>query len=273
MPSSVERGPLWPLWGERSYLMGIINLTPDSFSGDGIMGSPGQAADRAEELVFEGADVLDLGGESTRPGFTPISVEEEMERVLPALDAIVPRVAVPVSIDTSKAQVAERALDSGASIVNDVSGLADPSMLEVVRRHDAGLVVVHNRQIPSGADTMAAIISDLDLAVEAARHAGIAGDRIVVDPGFGFGKGPRRNLEMIRRLGELRTLSLPILLGPSRKGTIGKVLPSDPQDRMEGTCALVTLAIAQGADMLRVHDVPAMTRAARMTDAIVRRPS
>jgi dihydropteroate synthase len=262
---------MWaPAWGKRTFVMGVINATPDSFSGDGLYKATASIATRAAEMVSDGADVLDIGGESTRPGYVPVELAEELDRVIPAVRAVAGRVRVPISIDTSKSHVAARALEAGASIVNDVSGLADGRLSHVVAKADAGIVVVHNRPIAPGSDVMTSVISELSQLVEAALAAGVAERSIIVDPGLGLGKAWRQNLEIIRRLHELHVLNRPILVGPSRKGTIGRVLGTEVQDRLEGSAALVAVSIAGGADMVRVHDVREMTRVARMTDVLAR---
>lgn len=250
--------------------MGVLNVTPDSFSGDGIYRAPEQVARAAHAMEVGGADLVDIGGESTRPGYTSVAPDEEIERVLPALEAVRSAVRVPISVDTSKAQVARRALAAGARFVNDVSGLRDPEMANAVAEVGAGIVLVHNGSPDDGTDLLAFVAAGLELQAGSAVVAGVPRERIMIDPGLGMGKGWRENFEIIRRLGELRALGFPILIGPSRKGMIGRVLHANVHDRVEGTIALVTLCIAAGADVVRVHDVPAMARAARMTDALVR---
>lgn len=275
------------VWGERTYIMGIINVTPDSFSGDGLAGDVEKAVAQALRFVEEGADILDIGGESTRPGSQPISEEEELSRVMPVLERLVKEVDVPISIDTYKARVAREALEAGASLVNDVWGLRmDPDMANVVAEYKVPVVIMHNRSQPKNAvqeerlggryvgieyrDLMADIIQELEYSINLALSAGVDYDKIIVDPGIGFGKTVEQNLEILRRLGELKVLGRPILLGTSRKSVIGYVLNLPPNERMEGTAATVALGIAAGADIVRVHDVKEMVRVARMTDAIVR---
>ena len=250
--------------------MGVVNLTPDSFSGDGIYRQPDVAAARAQHLVAEGADVIDVGGESTRPSAESVSLDEELERVLPALHAIVGRVPVPVSVDTSKAQVAARALEAGASMINDVSGLRDPDMGGEVASGEGWLVLVDHGSREGAGGTVAAVRANLERQIEKAEAAGVRRERLLVDPGFGFGKGWRENFELTRCLDELRSLRLPILVGPSRKGMIGQVLGVGVADRVEGSISLATLCIARGADVIRVHDVRSMKRVALIIDAIVR---
>jgi dihydropteroate synthase len=258
-------------WGERTCVMGIINVTPDSFSGDGLAGQLDAIVERARAMVAAGADVIDVGGESTRPGHVPVPVEEELQRVIPAVEALAKAVTVPISIDTSKAIVAEAALRAGASVINDVRGLqADPDMARVAADWGVPVVVMHDRTIESTERLIPDIVRELARRIEHALAAGIAWERIIVDPGFGFGKTPERNLVLLRRLRELTVLGRPILVGTSRKSMIGHVLGTPPGDRLEGTAATVALAIANGADIVRVHDVPQMVRIVRMTDAVVR---
>lgn len=257
--------------GRRTLIMGILNVTPDSFSDGGEYNRLDKALSRAREMEAEGADVLDLGGESTRPGAVPVSEAEEAERVFPVLERLVREVRVPVSVDTYKSSIANRALEMGAKIINDVWGLrADPDMARVVADHDAFVVIMHNRLEARYEDLMAEVYRDLGESLEIAEQAGINPRRIFIDPGIGFGKTAEHNLEVLRRLGELRSLGRPILLGTSRKRFIGGVLGKPPGERLEGTAATVALGIAAGADMVRVHDVREMAAVARMTDAVLR---
>ncbi len=258
-------------WGAQTYVMGIVNVTPDSFSGDGVTDLEIAVA-QARQMEQDGADLIDIGGESTRPetwtgpGLSP---EEELARVMPVVERVVAAVAVPVSIDTYKAQVAARALAAGASLVNDVWGLRrDPEMAGVVARAAAPVVLMHNKPGGGYHDLIGEIASSLLESVELGRAAGIPEDRIILDPGIGFGKTREENLEIIRRLPELRRLGFPLLVGPSRKSFIGKTLDLPAGERLEGTAAAVALSIAGGADIVRVHDVKAMVRVARMADAI-----
>jgi dihydropteroate synthase len=258
-------------WGARTHVMAILNLTPDSFSGDGLAGSVEAALSAALSAVNDGADILDLGAESTRPGHVPISADEELARLLPALMAIRARTDVLLSIDTSKAAVAAEAIAAGANFINDVRGfVADPEMAAVVARAGVPAVVMHDVPPEPGADLMTSILRELARRLDRAVAAGVEWERLIVDPGFGFGKDWRQNLELLRRIGELKSLGRPILVGTSRKSMIGRVLGAAEDDRLEGTAATVSLAIAGGADIVRVHDVRAMTRVARMTDAVVR---
>ncbi len=251
--------------------MAILNLTPDSFSGDGLAGSVDVALTAALSAVADGADILDLGAESTRPGHVPVSTDEEMARLLPALAAIRARNDVLLSVDTSKAAVAAEAIAAGANLVNDVRGfMADPEMAAVVARAGVPAVLMHDVPPEPGDDLMTSILRELSRRLDHAVAAGVAWDRLIVDPGFGFGKNWRQNLELLSRLGELKALGRPILSGTSRKSMIGRVLGVAEDDRLEGTAATVSLAIAGGADIVRIHDVRAMVRVARMTDAVVR---
>jgi dihydropteroate synthase len=260
-------------WGERTLVMAIVNATPDSFSGDGVAGDPERAAALAREAAAAGADVLDVGAESTRPGHAPVSAEEELARLLPALRTIRSRVDLAISIDTSKAAVAEAALAAGADLLNDVRGLTrDPDLAAVAARFGVPVVIMHDVPPDGRGDLVTSVVRELARRLDRALAAGIAWEHLIVDPGYGFGKDWRQNLELLRRQGELRVLGRPILAGTSRKSTIGKVLGTPPEDRLEGTAATVALAIAGGADIVRVHDVRPMLRVARMTDAIVRRP-
>jgi dihydropteroate synthase len=259
-------------WGAKTYVMAIINATPDSFSGDGIAGSADAAGALAVESVANGADVIDIGAESTRPGHQPVSTSDELTRLLPVLEAVSRRVSVPISVDTSKAVVADAALRAGASIVNDIRGFTqDPELASVVAAHGGSAVIMHDVRSDGQGDLLTGILRELSRRLDRAVAAGIAWDRLIIDPGFGFGKDWQQNLELLRRLGELRVLGRPILIGTSRKGTIGRVLGLPEYDRVEGTAATVALAIAEGADMVRVHDVRAMSRVAQMTDAVIRR--
>jgi len=264
--------------GERTLVMGILNATPDSFSGDGFGVDIDEGLRRARQMAADGADILDVGGESSRPGAEPVSVEEELRRVLPLIERIAQEVEAAVSIDTTKAKVAEEALARGACIVNDISALRmEEGMAAAAARAKAGVVLMHMlgtprdmQKDPRYADLMGEISSFLTEAVQRALAAGIGREQIVIDPGIGFGKTLEHNLEILRRLEELRALGYPILVGTSRKSTIGKILGTEPDDRLEGTAATVALAIAGGADIVRVHDVKEMARAAKMADAILR---
>ena len=278
-------------WGRRTYVMGIINVTPDSFSGDGLLDEGGieNVIERAQRLVAEGADVLDIGGESTRPGSVPVSAETELKRVIPAIRAVraATRDAI-ISIDTYRADVAAAALDAGADWINDVWGLRmDPEMATRAAERRCPVVIMHNRSKPKDVvqeqalggryvgvhydDLLRDISAELSEQVHLALKSGIAVEQIILDPGIGFGKTVEQNLELLDRLDEIKRLGFPLLVGPSRKSFIGYVLDLPPEQRVEGTSAAVAIAIARGADIVRVHDVAAIARTVRMTDAIVRR--
>jgi dihydropteroate synthase len=286
-------------WGSRTYVMGILNVTPDSFSGDGLLspspagtGARGEgenaALAQAKEFLADGADILDVGGESTRPGSQPVIADEELERVIPVITAIRKESpAALISIDTCKARVAEEAFKAGAHILNDVWGLrADPELASVAAKQKAPVILMHNRSNPASVEVRARLgnayigsdyqnlIEDVKrellVSVELAVKAGIEESRIVLDPGIGFGKTREHNLELINRLGEIRALGYPVLLGPSRKSFIGFTLDLPADQRVEGTAATIAIGIGRGADIVRVHDVKQMVRVAKMTDAIVR---
>jgi dihydropteroate synthase len=258
-------------WGRRTYVMGVINVTPDSFSGDGLGSDIPAIVEQALRFEAEGADILDVGAESTRPGSTPITAEEELARLVPSLEAIMSRVRLPVSVDTYKPSVARRAIQAGAVIINDVWGLkADPHIADVAAETGVPLILMHNQENRQYRDLLPDILTSLSHSVQVARRAGVPAENIVVDPGIGFGKTPEHNLEILRRLGEFKGLGYPLLVGTSRKSTIGLVLDLPPDQRVEGTAATVALAIAGGADIVRVHDVQQMVRVCRMADAVVR---
>jgi len=269
-------GPATFRWGERTFVMGILNATPDSFSGDGLMAVPGDPLEVAvvagRRMVAEGADLLDIGGESTRPGHEAVSLEDERRRVVPivaALRAALP--GTPLSIDTTKPAVAEAALAAGADLVNDVWGVGDDDALaRLAADHGIPLIVMHNRAEARYTTFMPELIADLQRALERALRLGVRWEDLIVDPGFGFGKTPEHNLVLLRELGAVRLLGRPILLGTSRKSTLGHVLDLPATERLEATLATTALGIAAGADLVRVHDVEANVRAARMSDAIVR---
>ena len=268
-------GPTTFRWGERTYVMGILNVTPDSFSGDGLLAAVDPVATavaRARVMVDQGADLLDVGGESTRPGHDPVDATEEAARVVPVIAAIRAALpAMPISIDTTKPEVAEAALHAGADLLNDVWG-SDPAgpMADVAAAHGVPLVVMHNRHEAVYSDLVAEVRADLRAAVDRAIAAGVPASDVIVDPGIGFGKTADHNVALLRDLARLRELGQPILLGTSRKSTIGRILDLPPEERLEGTLATTALGIAAGVDVIRVHDVRANVRAARVSDAIVR---
>ena len=286
-------------WGSRTYVMGILNVTPDSFSGDGLLfpspagrGVRGEgieaALQQAKEFLANGADILDVGGESTRPGSETVSADEEMERVIPVIESIAKEFPEAlISIDTYKAQVAKEAFKAGAHILNDVWGLrADPSLAPVAAQYNVSVILMHNRSNPASVEVRAQlgnayigseyqnlieeVKQELLVSVELAKKAGIEESHIILDPGIGFGKTREHNLELINRLDKIRDLEYPVLLGPSRKSFIGFTLDLPADQRVEGTAATIAIGIARGADIIRVHDVKEMARVARMTDAIVR---
>jgi dihydropteroate synthase len=262
-------------WGERTFVMGILNATPDSFSGDGLIRTGdvvGAAVDQARRMVDEGADLLDVGGESTRPGHAPVDAAEEIGRVIPVIAAVREVLPdIPLSIDTTKVVVAEAALAAGANLLNDVWGVgADPSMAELAASSGVPLLVMHNREEARYEDVVREVVDDLRAALERAERIGVRPDQLIVDPGIGFGKTADHNVTLLRRLEALTALGRPILLGTSRKSTIGKILDLPADERLEGTLATTALGIASGVDIVRVHDVRANVRAARVADAIVR---
>ncbi len=271
-PAPLRLGPHTWAFGRRTYVLGILNVTPDSFSGDGVGDDLARVQARAEALVAAGADALDVGGESTRPGHEPVPVAEELRRVVPAVRALAPALGVPISVDTSKAAVARAALEAGAVCINDVWGLRrDPEMASVAAAADAAVICMHNQAGTEYQDLVGDVLRDLRRSLEVAGAAGLSADRCVVDPGFGFGKDATQNLALLRRLRDLRVLGRPLLVGTSRKSTIGRILGGRPAtERLHGTAATVALAIAAGADIVRVHDVAAMRDVSRVTDAVVR---
>jgi dihydropteroate synthase len=286
-------------WGTRTYVMGILNITPDSFSGDGLLPSSYSSLQEVEEqsraltqakyFLVSGADILDIGGESTRPGSQPVTTDEELERVLPVIQAISKEFPEAIlSIDTYKAKVAEEAFKAGAHILNDVWALrADPELASVAAAFRVPVILMHNRSNPASVEVrtqlgnayigstyenlMEDVKRELLVSVELAVKAGIEESRILLDPGIGFGKTREHNLELINRLDEIRALGYPVLLGPSRKSFIGFTLDLPADQRVEGTAASVAVGITRGADIIRVHDVKEMARVAKMTDAIVRK--
>lgn len=293
-PSTLTLGARRLDWGQRTYLMGIINITPDSFSGDGLAAKAdfvAQAVAQAGRFLAEGADILDIGGESTRPGAQVVPEEEEKRRVEPVIRAIASRFPdALISIDTYKAAIAEAALNAGAQLINDVWGLrADPQMAALAAQSGAPLILMHNRSKPNDAqvearlggryigveyaDLLADVRRELLESVTLARAAGIPDEKIILDPGIGFGKTVQQNLELLDRLDEIRELGFPVLLGTSRKSFIGYTLDLPADQRAAGTAATVAIGIARGADIVRVHDVAQMAQVARMADAITRRVS
>jgi len=259
------------VWGRRTYVMGIINVTPDSFSGDGLAGDLDAIVRRALGFQEAGADLIDVGAESTRPGHQPLGADEELERLAPVLDTLVQVIKIPISVDSYKSPVARWALKAGAAMINDVWGLkADPDIALAAAEAGAPLVLMHNQKTATYDDLLPDIFRSLSQSKRTALDAGVPEENIILDPGIGFGKTAEHNLEIFRRLGEFKSLGSPLLVGASRKSTIGRVLDLPPDQRVEGTAATVALAIAAGADIVRVHDVTEMIRVCRMSDAIVR---
>jgi dihydropteroate synthase len=280
-------------WGSRTYVMGILNVTPDSFSGDGLLENKDDGVElavrQAEQFLEWGAEILDVGGESTRPGSQPVGAEEEIDRVIPVIEAIAIKFPEAlISVDTYKARVAEAAFRAGAQILNDVWALrADPQLASVAAAFHVPVILMHNRSNPASVEVrqqlgnayigstyenlMDDVKRELLVSVDLALNAGIEASRMILDPGVGFGKTREHNLELINRLDEIRALGYPVLLGPSRKSFIGFTLDLPADQRVEGTAATVAVGITRGADIIRVHDVREMARVAKMTDAIVRK--
>jgi dihydropteroate synthase len=270
-------------WGERTYVMGIINVSPDSFSGDGLK-SAETALSQGRRMVSEGADILDVGGESTRPGAPAVTVEEELARVIPAIRLIAAQLSTPISIDSSRYEVVGPALEAGAAIINDQWGLKqEPRLAELAAQKKVPLILMSNQRDKGGydanirrdvayySDILAEVIGSLRVSLKIAEEAGVPPENLILDPGLGFGKTWQFDLEIIRRLDELKTLQKPLLLGPSRKSFIKMVLNLPANERVEGTAAAVAIAISKGADIVRVHDVKEMVRVCRVSDAIMRR--
>jgi dihydropteroate synthase len=264
-------------------MMGVVNVSPDSFSGDGIADTQGAVA-RGKQLASEGADIIDIGGESTRPGSTAVSIDEELQRVIPVVRKLAKQVSVPLSVDTYKLEVARQALDAGADMMNDIWGLQkEPALAKLAAEKGVPIVLMSNQRDSPCRDILTAVVSDLNRAIGQALSAGVLRENIIIDPGIGFGKSQEQNLEVVRRLEELKTLGRPILLGSSRKSFIGWVLDLAPEQRsrkvafvppgdrrLEGTAATIAIGIANGADIVRAHDVKEMARVCKMSDAIVR---
>ena len=277
-------------WGKKTYVMGILNVTPDSFSGDGVLQRDdvvATAVAQAQQFAADGADIIDIGGESTRPGSTPVTEAEELARVIPVVEAVKSAVSLPISIDTYRSTVAEAALQAGANWVNDVWGLRmDPRLAQVVAQANCPVVLMHNRSKPKDVaqeerlggryvgvaydDLIADIKRELSESVELALKAGVKEASIILDPGVGFGKTVPQNLQIVNQLDQFKTMGFPILLGTSRKSFIGYTLDLPPEERLEGTAATVAIGIDRGADIVRVHDVKQIVRLVKMTDAIIR---
>jgi dihydropteroate synthase len=271
---------------ERTLIMGILNVTPDSFSDGGQFLSLDQALAHAEQMISEGADIIDVGGESTRPGGEPVSVEEEIKRVVPVIEALVARTNTPISVDTTKSEVARAALDAGAAIVNDISALRfDFYIADAVARAGAGLVLMHSRgtpatmhRLPPVADIMSEVITSLRASIHMAERRGVPSESIVIDPGIGFGKTQEQNIELIAKLDQLIAAfpDYPVLIGPSRKSFIGRILadesgtPAPSSERVHGTMATITASVLAGAHIVRVHDVKTTVETLRVTETIRR---
>lgn len=268
----------------HTFVCGILNLTPDSFSGDGLCGKWQQAngkwqidriAGYVEKMIEDGADIIDVGGESSRPGAKAIPIKEELSRTIPVIKALLKRIKIPISIDTYKPEVAKQALDNGAVMVNDITGLRNTEMVKVISKYKAGIVIMHMKgnprtmqKNPQYASLIDELIVYLDKAINRALERGIGRDRIIIDPGLGFGKTPEHNLEILKNLGEFKILGQPILVGPSRKSFIGKLLNTGPKARLPGTIASCVLAVSQGANFVRVHDVKQVKQALKVVGAI-----
>jgi len=266
-------------FSRKTYVMGILNVTPDSFSDGGLFFHKQRAVEQALRMVKEGADIIDIGGESTRPGADPVSVKEEIKRVVPVISALAEKVRVPISIDTCKAQVADEAVSAGASIINDISGLRyDKGMAGVAAHHKVPVVIMHIKGTPGNMQKnpvykalIPEIMDYLRGGIDIALNAGVSDDMMIIDPGIGFGKTVWHNLEIINRLDEFKGFEKPVLLGPSRKSFIGKLLGNLPvTDRLEGTAAAIAIGISKGANIIRVHDIKEMSRVAKIADEITR---
>lgn len=254
----------------RTHIMGILNVTPDSFSDGGMWHRTDAALRRAEQMIKEGAEIIDIGGESTRPGYTPVDADEEIRRITPVIQAIKKEFTVPISADTYKSRVAAAALDAGADMINDIWGLKhDSDMADVINRFNVPACLMHNRRETVYTDFIADVISDLKESINIAETAGIPKNKLILDPGVGFAKTQEQNLEIINRLDELLPLGCPILLGASRKSVIGNALELPTEERLEGTLATTVIAVMRGAAFVRVHDIKENLRAIRMAEAIL----
>lgn len=270
--SPVQAGKYTFDFGKRTYIMGILNVTPDSFSDGGDFVDIEAAILHAKQMVEDGADIIDIGGESTRPGFAEVNVQQELDRVIPVIERLAKEIDVPISIDTYKAEVADRAIQAGAVIVNDIWGMQkDPKMVEIVAKHQVPIILMHNQQGTAYSnDIMEEICMFLRHSIDLGLQAGIKLENMILDPGIGFGKTSEQNVIVMARMGELNDLGCSILLGTSRKSFIGKILDLTPKERVEGTVATTVMGIMQGVDIIRVHDIKENLRAAKVTDAVVR---
>ena len=259
-------------YGKRTYIMGILNVTPDSFSDGGDFSNIDIAVNHAKEMINEGADIIDLGGESTRPGHSYVDADEEKRRILPVIKRLKEEINVPISVDTYKSDVAQEALELGVEMINDIWGLTkDSNMANIVAKYDAYICIMHNQDgTEYNKDIMESIKEFLQDSIDLALKRGIKKEKIVLDPGIGFGKTFEQNLEVLKRLDEIKGLGYPVLLGTSRKSVIGNVLNVEPKQRLEGTIATTVLGIRDGVDIVRVHDVKENLKAAKMADAIYR---
>lgn len=254
----------------RTYVMGILNVTPDSFSDGGKFTDVDIALKKAEEMMHDGADIIDIGGESTKPGYIPVSAQEEIERVIPVIEKIKASLDIPVSLDTYKAEVARAGIAAGADLINDIKGLQDnPDMAKIIAQGNVSCSIMHNRKFMNYNDFFTDMQNDLSAYIETARKAGIADDRIIIDPGVGFAKTHEQNLEVINRLEQFHCFGYPILLGTSRKSVIGLTLDLPVFERVEGTLVTTVMAVMKGCSFVRVHDVKENVRAIRMTEAIL----
>lgn len=256
----------------QTYIMGILNVTPDSFSDGGKYHATDAALKRAEQMKREGAAILDIGGESTRPGYTPVSEEEEMERILPVIEAVKQEIDIPISVDTYKSSVAKAAIGAGADLINDIWGLkADEGMAALIAQHDVACCLMHNRRNAVYQNYMQDVLADLRESLALANQAGIDAGKIILDPGVGFAKDYEQNLEVMRHMYQLKELGYPVLLGASRKSVIGLTLDLPSEERLEGTLVTTVAAVQQGCSFVRVHDVKENYRAIQMAQAIYRR--
>jgi len=266
----IQCGPYTLDFNKKTLIMGILNTTPDSFSDGGKYSQIDQAVEHAKQMVQDGADIIDIGGESTRPGSERVSLEEELNRVIPVIEAVSKEVAVPISIDTYKAEVAKQAIMAGAYIINDVWGAkADSEMANVAAQFNVPIILMHNRDNRNYKNFFQDVVDDLYESIHLAKSAGVKTKNIILDPGIGFAKDLKLNLEMMRYLGELVAIGYPVLLGTSRKTMIGTILDLPVEERAEGTVATVCYGIQKGCQIVRVHDVKEVSRAAKMMDALM----
>jgi dihydropteroate synthase len=267
---SIKCGPYQLDFTKKTYIMGILNTTPDSFSDGGKYNNIDQAIEHAKEMVKNGADIIDIGGESTRPGYTVISEEEEIERVVPIIEAISKHVSVPISIDTYKAKVAQSAIKAGAHIINDIWGAkADENMAAVAAEYNVPIILMHNRHDRNYSFFTRDVLNDLYESINIVKQAGVRDDQIILDPGIGFAKDLNENILMMQNLGTLTALGYPVLLGTSKKSMIGQALDLPVNERMEGTGATVCYGIQKGCQIIRIHDVKEMSRMAKMMDVLM----